>query len=94
MYKAVYKALSSTEAYGKKRTEMARCYLYPDENIPPHIKENICDQIRQINPVYKKLEDFHNEEIEKFPKLIDYPDDYTVRSKEWAFIVFFFNFFS
>lgn len=61
---------------------MARVYLFPDENIPDQIRENICDQIRQVNPVYKKLTDFSSEELAKYPKLIDYPDEFTIKSRD------------
>ena len=33
----------------------------------------------QVRPVPKKLDEFTKEEVEKFPKLWDYPEEYVVK---------------
>jgi len=76
LYKAVYKAIHNGLL---RRTLMARLYLYPDENVPDNIMANICDQIRQVNPVYKSLDSYTKEEIDKFPKIVDYPEEFVIK---------------
>lgn len=76
LYKAVYKAIHNVPL---RRTLMARLYIFPDGNVPEHIMANICDQIRQVNPVYKSLESFTKEEIDTFPKITDYPEDFVIK---------------
>ena len=48
----------------RKRIRRARLHVYPDENVPEEIMNNISHQIRQHRLVPKKLEDYSNEEIE------------------------------
>ncbi|RWS15667.1 putative ribosomal protein L13-like protein [Dinothrombium tinctorium] len=81
LYKAVYKEVGSApRAVNLIRSPtMARLHLFPDACIPPEIKANICDQIRQVQPVLKSLKDYSEEEVEKFPKIVDYPEDYVVK---------------
>lgn len=74
IYKAIYKAVGNI---GLKRHEIiARLHIYPDDQIPGHIAENISDQIRQLKPVPKSIADIDPEVVEKYPKLFDYPEDY------------------
>lgn len=74
LYKAIYKAVGNI---GLKRHELiARLHMYPEDKVPDHIMENISDQIRQIQPVHKSLDQYKSEEIEKFPKIFDYSTDY------------------
>jgi len=56
----------------------ARLMLYPDDNIPDHVMCNITGQIRQIQPVLRSLDSFTQEELAKFPKVTDFPDDFSV----------------
>lgn len=79
LYKAVHKSLAWTKNLPTRRTLMARLYLFPDENIPDHIRENICDQIRQVNPVYQKLEEYDAKQVVEYPKIIDYPTEFTAK---------------
>jgi len=60
----------------RRRIRKARLLVYPDENVPEEIMNNISHQIRQHKIVPKKLEDYSIEEIEGFPKLLDLPDDF------------------
>lgn len=48
---------------------MARLIVYPDENIPQNILDNITDQIPGVSYVPTPLQDMSQEDIDKFPKL-------------------------
>lgn len=41
---------------------------------------NVCDEIRQVQPVHKRFDEYTEEEIRKFPKLLELPDDHTVET--------------
>lgn len=58
---------------------MERLHIYPDSNVPQEIMENITNQIRSLRPKPKTLDSYSTEEIEKYPKIIDYPEDYVLR---------------
>jgi len=75
---------SDLKGMWRKRHRQARLHVYPDENVPTEILNNISHQIRQHRIVPKKLEDYSAEEIEAFPKLLDLPDDF-VEYDEAAF---------
>ncbi|XP_005107728.1 39S ribosomal protein L13, mitochondrial [Aplysia californica] len=77
MEKACYQRLSGLPM---KKTLMARLHLYPDEEIPQEILENVSGQIRQVQVVPKKLEDYTEEEIQNFPRLFEWPENYDVES--------------
>jgi large subunit ribosomal protein L13 len=76
MWKACY-----SNMYGgmERRTKMARLHVYPGEDVPEDIISNVSGQIAQVRPVPKKLDEFSTEELEKFPKLWDYPEEYVVK---------------
>jgi hypothetical protein len=40
---------------------------------------NISDQIRQLRPIHKKITQFSDEELKKFPKIFDYPENYAIK---------------
>ena len=63
----------------ERRTKMARLHVYPDENVPEEIMDNVSHQISQVRPVPKRLDEFTPEEVETFPKLWDYPEEYVVK---------------
>ena len=74
LYKAIYRACGNV---GMKRKELiARLHIYPDDKIPEHILENVTDHIRQLRPVHKSIEEYSQEELVKYPKIFDYPEDY------------------
>lgn len=87
MFKAVYKwckykevsHLKHRDVIPKRHTLIARLHLFSDEEVPEDIMKNVCSQIRQVQPIPKKVADYTPKEIEEFPKLIDYPDDYAVK---------------
>lgn len=74
MYKAVYKACRKS-LYRLPRME--RLHLFADDQIPKEIAENISSQIRQLRPVPKRLKDFTQEQLDNFPKLFEWPENYT-----------------
>jgi len=76
MWKACYRQLSKDKM--RRRHYMARLHVFKDQEVPKDIMENITDQIPQLRRIPKKLTDFSQEEIEKFPKLFDYPKEYVV----------------
>lgn len=80
LYKACYKVCGAAPKAELRRLFMNKLHLYPEgiETVPKEIRENIVDQIRGVNPVYHKLSDFSQEEIDKFPKIADYPDEYVI----------------
>ena len=63
----------------ERRNKMARLHVYPDENVPDDIMSNVSHQISQVRPVPRKLDEFTKEEVEKFPKLWDYPEEYVLK---------------
>ena len=76
MYKAIYKAIGNIGL--PRKTLMARCHLFADQNVPEHLMNNVCDQIRQIQEIPRKLEEYNEKEIQQFPKIVDLPEDFTV----------------
>ncbi|KAF7488182.1 39S ribosomal protein L13 [Sarcoptes scabiei] len=79
LYKSIYRAIGNI---GLRRREMiARLHIYPDETIPPHIMENISDQIRQLRSVHRSIEEYDEEEIKNYPKIVDYDEYYTIRER-------------
>lgn len=76
MWKAIY---SSMKGNIQRRYTMQRLHIYPGDNIPEEIKQNITNQIRQLRPVPERLDKYTEQDIEKFPKIMEYPDDYVLR---------------
>ena len=79
LYKAVFKSLRGGDHNPFRQNQMAKLYLFPDDQVPKHIMENICDQIRQINPIPKIKDKIDPNELKEFPKIIDYPEDYVLK---------------
>ncbi len=52
-------------------------FLFP--KVPEEIMANVSDQIPQVRPVPKKLEEYTEEEVRDFPKLWDYPEEYVIK---------------
>ncbi|XP_064625872.1 large ribosomal subunit protein uL13m-like [Lineus longissimus] len=78
----VYKAIKSAivpKDLGRP-TLLKRLHLFPEKDVPPEIMKNVSDQIKQIMPVPKRLDEYSQEEVDKFPKLFDWPEDYEVKS--------------
>ncbi|KAI1277761.1 39S ribosomal protein L13, mitochondrial [Halotydeus destructor] len=86
LYKACYKNCGEVQNTLQKsrirRQAMTRLHLYPDEVVPKHIMENIVDQIQNHRPVHKALHEISDEEKFKFPKVVDYPDDFVIKKDD------------
>lgn len=63
----------------QRRHTMQRLHIFPDDNVPEDILKNISNQIRHKRPIPTRLDHIPQEEIEQFPKIIDYPKDYVLR---------------
>jgi len=59
-----------------RRVVMERLHIYSDSNVPEEVMENITNQIPPLRPIPKTLGSYSKEEIEKYPKIIDYPEDF------------------
>ena len=51
----------------------------PSPQVPDEIMSNVTDQMRQVRPVPKAITEFSEEEIQAFPKLWDYPEEYVIK---------------
>lgn len=58
---------------------MQKLHLFPNADIPTNLLKNVSNQIQQIRPMPKRLEHYTEEEIQKFPKIIDLPKNYVVK---------------
>ncbi|XP_041359113.1 39S ribosomal protein L13, mitochondrial-like isoform X2 [Gigantopelta aegis] len=73
--KHVYSTLPGTLL---RRTMMRRLHVFPDENIPEEILRNVTDQIHQVQPIPRRLDEYTSEEIENFPQLFDWPEEFVI----------------
>lgn len=73
--KAVYHALPGRLT---RKLYMSRLHLYADDKVPAKEMENISRQLRQLRRPPRKLEEISEEERKAFPKLFDFPKDYTI----------------
>lgn len=76
MWYAVY---GSMKGNLQRRHMMQFLHLIPDSNIPDEILANISNQLRQARPVPKRIDEYDEETIKNFPKIMDYPADYVVK---------------
>ncbi|KDR19814.1 39S ribosomal protein L13, mitochondrial [Zootermopsis nevadensis] len=76
MKKAVYNVMDGNL---QRRYTMQRLHIYPDDDVPEKIKQNITNQIRQLRPVPKRLDRYAPEEVQRFPKVMDWPKNYILR---------------
>ncbi len=76
MRKAVYKEIAGNLT---RRTYMERLHIFPGSEIPEDIRRNLSGQIRPIMPIPKRLQEYSKEEIDSYPKVFDYPNDYVLR---------------
>lgn len=63
----------------QRRHTMQRLFIYPDQHIPENILENVTSQIRQHRQVPTRLDHIPEEEVEQFPKVMEYPEDYVLK---------------
>jgi len=76
MRKAIYSDIAGNLM---RRTQMERLHIFPDAEIPTDIKASITGQIRPLRPVPKRLTEYSPEEVESFPKVFDFPNEYILR---------------
>lgn len=63
----------------QRRHAMTRLHLFPDANIPADIQANISNQLRQARPVPMRIDEYDEETIKNFPKIMDYPKNYVIK---------------
>jgi len=73
MWKACYNNMKGDL---KRRKNICRLHIYPEEEVPDEIMQNVTSQMNQVRPVPKKLTDYTEEEKKEFPKLFDYGENY------------------
>ncbi|KAK9511270.1 hypothetical protein O3M35_005857 [Rhynocoris fuscipes] len=73
--KAVY---SSMKGNLQRRYTMQRLLIYPDENVPVDILENITNQIRGSRKV-PRTHISYGEQSKTFPRILDFPEDYVLK---------------
>ncbi|CAH8533463.1 54S ribosomal protein L13, variant 2 [Schistosoma haematobium] len=63
-----------------RKYQLSRLHIYPDniETIPKDIIANISGVIPQVMKVPKRLDEYSAEELNEFPKLFDWPEDFHV----------------
>lgn len=76
MWYAIYGAMKSNV---QRRYVMCRLHLVPDSNIPPEILKNISNQLKQARPVPTRIDEYDEETIKNFPKIMDYPKGYVIK---------------
>lgn len=63
----------------QRRHTMQRLHLFPGNEVPENILQNVTNQIRQPRPVPVRLDHIDKETIQNFPQIMDYPKDYVLR---------------
>lgn len=63
----------------QRRHTMQRLFIYPGEEIPEDIMQNVSSQIRQLRQVPTRLDHIPEEEVKQFPKVMEYPEDYVLK---------------
>lgn len=76
MKKAVYNSIRGNI---QRRYVMQRLHLIPDDNIPEEILERITNQIRTVRPVPKRLDHIDPAEVEAFPQIMQFPEEYIMK---------------
>ncbi|XP_012274715.1 39S ribosomal protein L13, mitochondrial [Orussus abietinus] len=74
--KAVYTAMKGNL---QRRYTMERLHIFPDDDVPEDILQNVSSQIRQLRPVPVRLDHIPTEEVEQFPRIMDYPNDFILK---------------
>ncbi|KAG5679052.1 hypothetical protein PVAND_008649 [Polypedilum vanderplanki] len=73
MKKAIYRRLGNNL---QRRYTMQRLHLFPDDNVPKELIENVTSQIRQLRVVPQRIDHIEKDVIDNYPKIMDYPTDY------------------
>lgn len=73
MKKAIYRALRINL---QRHCTMQRLHLFPDDNVPKEILENVTNQIRQLRTIPQRLDKIDVDLVKNFPKVMEYPKDF------------------
>lgn len=63
----------------QRRHTMERLFIYPRDIVPDDILQNVTNQIRQQRMVPTRLDHIPEDEVKKYPKVMDYPEDYVLK---------------
>lgn len=74
--KAVYRYLPKNL---QRRYTMERLHIFPDDKVPEEILQNVSHQIRQLRPVPTRLDHIPKEEVENFPQIMKYPENFMMK---------------
>uniref|UniRef100_A0A0N5C8E1 39S ribosomal protein L13, mitochondrial n=1 Tax=Strongyloides papillosus TaxID=174720 RepID=A0A0N5C8E1_STREA len=75
MFSSTYKALGKNLM---RRMAIERLHLFPALEVPEFIQKNISNQLRQIQEVPKRSDEYTEEERKNFPRLFARPDSYII----------------
>ncbi|XP_066585319.1 large ribosomal subunit protein uL13m [Prorops nasuta] len=67
---------SSMKGNLQRRHTMERLHIFPDEKVPKDLMKNVSNQIRQLRHVPLRLDHIYKNEIEQFPRIIKFPNEY------------------
>lgn len=75
LWKQVYSTMKGTLL---RRPMMQRLHLFPGEDVPEEILNNISGQLRQLREVPKRLDEYSEEEKKHFPRLFEWPEEHVI----------------
>lgn len=73
---AVYGAMKNNL---QRRYVMCRLHLVPDDQIPEEIHKKISNQLRTARHVPIRIDEYDEETIKNFPKIMDFPKQYVIK---------------
>lgn len=63
----------------QRRYTMERLMIFPNNQVPKEIMENISNEIPLCRPVPIRLDHIPEEEVKNFPKIMEYPENYVLK---------------
>ncbi|XP_063238593.1 large ribosomal subunit protein uL13m [Bacillus rossius redtenbacheri] len=75
VWKAVYASLVGNL---QRRHTMQRLHVYADDQVPTDVLGNVTSVIRQTRRVPVRLDMYSDQQIQTFPKVVDWPKDYVM----------------
>ncbi|CAG0880134.1 unnamed protein product [Cyprideis torosa] len=75
VFRAVGKRAGTPGKYFGRTLFMSRLHLFPEDDVPEELLQNVSNQMRQLKEVPKPLDE---EEKKTFPNLFDWPDSYVI----------------
>lgn len=78
LWKACYNNLNGDLM---RKTRMARLHVFPDgeDTVPEDIMVNVSGQLEVPRPVPKRLDEHAEDEVARFPRIWEAPQDYAVK---------------